>query len=181
MVWFIRDIQLPIDPEEIRKKTTRILQPIPVSGGSPDPSLNHPAKFSLSIKGRIWPRQLAKQLDEAMSNPESENIIIFVDTEPVGDNWITGIYSVESSEVNRSKPTYEATTGEEVYEYNLTFAKFADLGTDQDADQGGAYEDEDTAFFDFKSLGLDANGDGDIDFEDIFNLFGSLLTFGATG
>jgi hypothetical protein len=181
MVWEIRGITLPIDPREIRKKTMRIQQPIPVSGDYPDPSLNQPAKFELSIKGKIWPRQLAKQLDEAMSNPESEDMFIEVSDEPVGDQWITGIYSVEKSEINRIKPTYEATTGGEVYEYNITFVKFADTGTDQSADQAGATEDEDTGFFDFQALGFDANGDGDIDIDDIFNWFNSIMTFGATG
>jgi len=177
----IRDIILPINPSSIQKKTTRVHQPVSISGDFPDPSANQPTKFDMVLKGFIWPRQLAKQLEEATKNAETEDLYIDDDTEAIGDEWITGAYSVTQSEVSRKKPMY-TTDGQEVYEYNITFAAFASAGADQTADEGGSSGDEPgTGFFDIQGLGFDANGDGDIDLEDIFNWFNGLVTFGATG
>lgn len=184
MTWTVRDIVLPIDPSEIKKRTIRLQQPVASVGNFPDPALNQPTRFELEIKGLIWPRTLAKQLDEATKNAETEDLLISVDDEPAGEEWLSGSYSVTRSEVSRNKPTYTDDNGVpvEVYEYRITFAKFADAGINSAGDEGGTAEDEPGAgFFDIQTLGFDANGDGDIDVEDIFNFFNGLITFGATG
>lgn len=181
MTWTIRDIVLPIDPREIRKRTLRIQQPVPVSGDFPEPSINQPTRFELVITGLIWPRQLAQQLDEATKNAETENIKVSVSDEVAGQEWLSGEYSVSRSEVSRTKPMYTKDNGidVEVYEYNLTLAKFADAGGSQDSEQGGPSEDEPTSFLDMPEVaGWDENGDGDVDFNELFNWFNSLLTFG---
>ena len=183
MTWTIRDLVLPIEPSEIRKRTIRIQQPIPVSGDFPSPSINQPGKFELQIKGKIWPRQLAQQLDEATKNAETEELVIFVPDEDNDNQWLSGDYSVTRAEFSRKKPVYTEEDGVavEVYDYNITFLKYADTGSEQESDEGGPSEDEETGFFDIQTLGFDKNGDGDIDLDDIFNWFNSIMTFGAVG
>jgi len=182
MTWLIRDILLPQAPTEFKKRTIRIQKPVAVEGDFPDPSINQPSRYELLIKGLIWPRELAQQLDEATKNPETEHLYITVPEEVDGPEWVSGLYSVTRSEVARKKPIYNGTTGEEVYDYKITFAKFQDTGTGGPGEESGPYEDENgTGFFDIEALGFDANGDGDIDLDDIFNYFNGLITWGVTG
>lgn len=181
MTWTIRNVELPQDPKEIRKRTIRVQQPSTVSGSFPDPTINQPTRFELTIKGYIWPRTLAAQLDEATKNAESENMFISLSEEVEGLEWISGIYSVTRSEIIRNSPRYESTTGGEVYEYNITFAAFADAGADGAGEEIGTEGDEKGAgFFDYETLGLDDDGNGAIGTEDLFKFFNNLLTWGAS-
>jgi len=184
MTWTIRSIVLPIHPKSFSKKTTRVQQPVAVVGDFPDPGLNQPTKFSLNIKGFIWPRSLAQQLDEATKNADTENLAIHVTDDVANDPWLSGLYSVTNSTVERKKPLFQKIDGviEQVYEYNMTFAKFADAGADQAADEAGPEEDEiGTGFLDMDEIGFDSDGDGDIDLNGLYNFLTNIFTFGASG
>lgn len=177
--WAIRGLVLPIEPSKIKKRTIRTQQPVSVVGDFPNPTINQPTRFELQLEGYIWPRSLAQQLDEATKNAETENILVST-TDDITSFWITGIYSVSNSEVFREKPLYDAQTGQEVYEYTITFVKFADAGSVQNSEEGGPVEDESAGFFGFgDTVGFDSNGDGDIDTDELFNWFTNLMTFGA--
>jgi len=176
MTWSIRGIVLPIDPSSVSKKTQRVQQPVASVGDFPDPILNQPAKFELQIKGYVWPRWKAKALDEACKNADTENVPIAISDE--SDPWLAGTYSVSRSDINQNKPifTREAGVDVEVFEYNITFAKFADAGTNQDSDEAGPEEDEISTGF----LDMDADGDGKIDLEGLYNFLTSIFTWGAS-
>ncbi len=135
----------------------------------------------MQIKGWIWPKAKAIELDEATKNAETENLPISVTDLGIEDTWLSGFYSVSRSDVARDKPIYDAITGEEVYTYTITFAKFADLGGDQAADEGGPEGDEEgTGFMNLpEEVGFDENGDGDIDADEIFNWLTNILGFGV--
>lgn len=177
-LWSIRGIVLPIEPSTVAKRTIRTQNPVSVTGDFPNPTINQPTRFELNITGFIWPRSLAQQLDEALKNAETEEIIVAVSDET--SQWISGLYSVGTSEVKRERPLYDAQTGEEVYEYNISLVKFADTGSVQNSEEGGPVGDEAGAgFFGIDIVGYDTNNDGDIDFDEFFNWFNGLITFGA--
>lgn len=180
-IWKIRGIQLPIEPKSFRKKTIRVQKPTAVIGDFPDPGVNQPTKFEMQIKGWIFPKSLAVELDEATKNAETENLPVSVSDLGVEDTWLSGLYSVSRSDIAREKPIYDAETGEEVYSYTITFAKFADLGSDGPGEEGGPDEDEPGAGFMNlpEEVGFDSNGDGDIDADEIFNWLTNIFTPGV--
>jgi len=183
MPWQIEDIILPIDPQGFKKKVIRFQKPVAILNDFPDPTLNQPTRFELTIKGFIWPLTKAIALDELAKNAETENIPISVtDDAGVEDGWLSGTYSTSRSSMNRERPLYFNDNGTEVevYEYNFSFVKFADLGADQTSEEGGPGGDEDTGFFDLPDeIGFDEDGDGEIDASEIFNWLVNILTFGV--
>jgi len=141
MTWTIGSIPLPIDPKEINKKTSRVQVPVSATGDFPDPTINQPSRFELQIKGFVWPRNKAQELDELTKNADTESIGITVSEEQIAGSteWLSGFYSVARSQIFRKKPIFTKENGidEEVYEYNISFLKFADLGADQSAEEAG--------------------------------------------
>jgi len=182
MPWLIEDILLPVDPKSFRKKTTRTQKPVALIDDFPDPALNQPTKFELVIQGFIWPRNAAKELDEAMQNAETTDLPISVtDDLGVEDDWFSGLYSVSKADINKTKPMFTRFNGVdvEVYEYNISFVKYASLGLDESGEEGGG-DSEGTGFLDLPDdLGFDENGDGEIDPEEIFNWLVNILSFGV--
>jgi hypothetical protein len=180
MTWTIGPITLPMEPKEINKKTTRTQSPVSATGDFPSLTENQVARFELQIKGFIFPRSLAQELDELTRNPDSEDIGISLSEEAadVEHEWLGGFYSVARSQVFRKKPLFTKVNGvdEEVYEYNISFLKFADAGTDQTAVEGGGEEDEPGSGF----LDMDADDDGKIDLDGIFEFITSIFTWGAS-
>lgn len=184
MTWRIEDIVLPIDPQSFKRRVIRFQKPLAILNDFPDPVLNQPTKFELALKGFIWPRTLAKSLDELARNAESENIPITVtDDAGIEDDWLSGMYSTTKSSVSRDKPLFFNDNGTEVevYGYDIVFAKFAEFGGDQTTETGGPGGDEDgTGFFDLSDeLGFDADGDGEVDASEIFDWLVNILTFGV--
>lgn len=184
MPWKIEDIDLPIDPRGFKKKVIRFQKPVALLNDFPDPKLNQPTRFELEIQGFIWPQSLAKSLDDLAKNAETENIPISVTNDAgIEDNWLSGLYSTSRSSVDRDRPLYYNDNGTEVevYQYSISFVKFADLGSNQTSEEGGPGGDEDgTGFFDLPDeVGFDSNGDGDIDSSEIFNWLVNILTFGV--
>jgi len=180
--WVIRGIALPIEPKSFKKKTTRTQKQTAIVGDFPDPTINQPTKFEFEIQGFIYPRKLAQELDEATKNAETEDLTISVSTLGVVDEWLSGLYSVTRSSVARDKPIFDASSGGEVFTYKITFAGYAELGSDQNADEAGPDGDEETAFMDMPDeVGFDANGDGKVNQEEFFNWFTNIMTFGVFG
>lgn len=181
MTWKIGALTLPIEPSSLSKKTSNFQAPTPSVGDFPDPALTYPTKFELQIKGLIWPRSAAQALDEITKNPDTEAIPITLPDEQelsLEQSWISGLYSVGRSDVSRKKPVYTEVNGEavEVYEYNITFLKFADTGADQPADEAGPAESEPGAGF----LDMDADDNGKIDLEGVFEFLTEIFTWGAS-
>ena len=181
MTWIIAGVTLPIEPRSVKKKTLRTQKAIPLVNDFPDPVVAVPTKYQMQIQGFIWPRALAIELDEATRHPENEEVEIAVlDDSGVTITWLSGDYSVGRSSIDRDRPLYEGSLGGEVYEYTITFQKFAELGTDETGDEGGPGSDEDTGFFDLPDdIGFDADGDGDVDASEIFNWLVNIMTFGV--
>jgi len=184
MTWTIEDIELPIDPQSFKRKVVRSQKPVPILNDFPDPVLSVPTRFELAIKGFVWPRSKAKSLDELSRNAETDNIPITVtDDAGIIDDWLSGWYSTTRTSMDRDKPLFfnDSGTEVEVYKYNFVFVKFADLGSDQAAEEGGPGGDEDgTGFFDLSDeIGFDQDGDGNIDASEIFNWLTNILTFGV--
>jgi hypothetical protein len=170
-----------MEPTSISKKTQRVQQPVAEVEGFPDPAQSFPTKFTLQIKGFIFPRSAAQALDEITKNPDTEAIAISLPEEQeqsLDQTWISGLYTVAQSNVQRKKPIYTQHNGiaVEVYDYTITFLAFADTGADQTADEAGAEEDEPGTGF----LDMDADDDGKIDLEGIFEFLTSIFTWGAS-
>jgi len=180
-LWSIRGLVLPIEPNSFKKRTVRTQQPVSVSGDFPVPTINQPTRFELQIQGYLWPRSLAQQLDEALKNAETEVVSVITTDDDSASPWLSGYYQVSNSEIDRSRPLYDAQTGEEVFLYDITFVKFADTGSVQNGDEGGPAEDESgSGFFGFgNTVGFDSNADGDIDADELFNWFNNIFSFGV--
>ena len=180
MTWIIRGLELPQDPTTLSKKTKRVHKPTATEGNYPDLSINQVTTLEMTITGICWPRSFAQALDEVTKNPDGTDVPVSI-TEEFGltleQAWISGLYTVTSSTIERKKPIYTRVNGldVEVYDYNITFAKFADQGTDQDAVEASSENDENTGFLD-----MDADDDGKIDLEGIYNFLTSIFTWGAS-
>jgi hypothetical protein len=178
MTWQIGGVVLPMDPKEINKKVTRFQQPATAVGDFPTPTINQPTKFELQIKGLIWPRAKAQKLDELTKNADTENLSV-INTDDPGF-WLSGIYAVSRSSITRKRPIYtkDDTSGldEEVYDYNITFLKFPDAGASQSSEEGGPEEDEPGSGF----LDMDADDNGKIDLDGIFEFMTEIFTWGAS-
>ncbi len=182
MTWKIGPLTLPMEPQTVSKKTQRTQQPAAEIEGFPDPSQSFPTRFTMQIKGLIWPRSAAQALDEITKNPDTEAIpISLIEEQELNEDqtWLSGLYTVAQSSVDRKGPMYtdDGQGGAaEVYEYNITFLAYADTGADQTADEGGPEGDEPGAGF----LDMDADNDGKIDLEGIFEFLTSIFTWGAS-
>lgn len=178
MVWSINDIVLPIEPKTIKKKTIRSSKVLPILNDFPEPTTSIPTRHQLIIEGFIWPKSLARELDEATIDPDGEEIDILVTDGGIIDDWLSGFHSASNSSVNRDKPIFTKIGGvtQEVYTYKITFLKFAEA--DQTADEGGPGSDEDTGYLDTpETIGFDE--DGGASASDIFNWLTNIITFGV--
>jgi len=178
MSWFINDILLPIDPKTIKKRTIRSQKVVPLLNDFPEPTSSIPTRHQLIIEGWIWPRSLARELDEATVDPHGEEIDITVIESGLIDDWLSGFHSATNSSVERNKPLFTKIDGvtQEVYTYKITFMKFNE--SDQSADDGGPGSDEDTVYLDTpETIGFDE--DGGPSSAEIFNWLANILTFGV--
>jgi len=177
MTWFLHGVELPIPPAKLSKKTIRAAKIVSTLNDFPNPDQNQPTRFELTLEGLVWPRSSARALDEATKNAETTEFLVFTDDGATDDPWITGYYIVTRSEVKQDKALFTE-NGAEVYKYKITFAKFADLGSVEPADKGDG-DDEGPGFLDLPDdIGFDADGDGKIGSEDIFNLFTNIMSYG---
>jgi len=144
MTWFLQGVQLPIPPAKFAKKTIRQAKIVSVIDDFPNPGQNQPTRFELNLEGLIWPRSLARALDEATKNAETTDFLVFTDDADNDDPWITGMYAVTKSEVKIDKPMFTG-TGQEVFKYKISFSKYADLDSVDTADKGNG-EQEGTDF-----------------------------------
>ena len=180
MSWKINGLVLPIEPTTLARSVQRSSTPVSVTEGFPSSSTNQPTRFELTITGFIFPKTLAEQLDSIFRDPEQEIIQIDIDEETVTDHqWISGSYSVVQSSITRNRPLYDALTGGEVYEYAITFLKESDTPS-AGGEGGSGGSNTGTGTDDFAGiLGFDANGDGKIDFDELFNWFQNIMTLGV--
>lgn len=179
MTWSLQGIILPIPPAKMSKRTTRENKIIATIEDFPNPNLNQPTKFELDISGLLWPRALAQSLDEACKSAEENTFRIYLGgTDLETKEWITGDYAVTRADINTDKPRY-TNVNDEVFDYQITFTKYASAGSRESAEEGGG-NDNGVGTNDLKEdLGFDKNGDGDIDADELFNWFTNILTFGV--
>jgi len=177
MTWFLQGVELPIPPAKLSKRTIRAAKIVTTLNDFPNPDVNQPTKFELQLEGLIWPRSLAKALDEATKNAETADFLVFTDDHVFDDPWITGMYAVTRSEVRQDKFLIVDGT-DEVFNYKITFSKFADLGNVESSDSG-ENDEIGAGFLDLPDdLGFDSDGDGKIDFTGIFNMFTNIMSYG---
>jgi len=177
MTWTLNGIVLPIPPAKMAKRTVRAAKIVSTLNDFPNPDVNQPTRFELKLEGLIWPRSAARSLDEATKNAETTDFFIFTDDHVFDDPWITGFYAVTRSEVRQDK--FLVTNGtDEVFNYKITFAKYADLDSVESSDSG-ENDEIGAGFLDLPDdIGFDSDGDGKIDATGIFNFFTNIMSYG---
>lgn len=179
--WTLEGIGLPIPPAKFKKKTVRSNKIVSTIDEFPNPNTTQPTRFELQLQGMIWPRSAARALDEATKNAESDQFLVFeLNDSAQSEPWITGLYAVTNAEVKIDKPRFIKFGGidVEVYDYKITFAKYADQGSIEPADEGEGTE-EGVAFLDMPDdVGFDANGDGKVNANEFFDWMNNIMSFG---
>lgn len=170
MTWKIDTITLPFGgPQTVQRRVLRrqtsnkIIEdfPIPVDIG--------PQSYELRITGLIHARgnngSNADQLWETVKAAENPTIQIIITDEPeMADYGGNKLYAVNKADVGMSRARFDASTGEIVREYDITFIEFEeDIG---EQDTGELELDED-------GIG---NGDLNLSFGDfVFDIFQNLF------
>jgi len=182
--WSLGGIGLPIPPAKFKKKTIRSNKIVSTIDEFPNPNTNQPTRFELQLAGLIWPRSKARALDEATKNAESNEFLVFeLNDASQPEPWITGYYAVTNAEVKVDKPKFIKVGGidVEVFDYKITFAKYADEGSVELGEEGIG-EEEGVAFLDMPDdIGFDENGDGKVNRNEFFDWMNNIMSFGIFG
>ena len=172
MTWTVNSILLPFGGPQTEKRgvlrrqtANKIIEqfPFPVDIG--------PQSYELTITGLIHAighaGSNADQLWEDLKNAEKPTVQLVV-TEPEFAKY-SGLYAVNKMDIGMSKPMFDATSGEMVKEYNITFVQFAeDIG---ELDTGDNSLDEPGIGFGDINITF-----GDMIFDSFQNIFPNMLS-----
>jgi len=137
--WFIDDIELPIGPSTLEKRIIRKPDLNKVQYGFPNIFNAGPQSFELIITGWIWPEINAVALDELAKGADAEVVQI---SDP---SFIySGRYAIDRSSVKINGPQFTEFLGVPVqaWQFNITFAQFAEQGDQIDSMDLGLELDE---------------------------------------